>query len=451
MDDQPTPSTSRLKNPLVLMVIIGLLVRLVLMPLLTYDFDMYHWALIVSNINSGHGLYELDGYYYTPVWGYFMGAISFMQGVLTEGLLGIRSTDMLPIEELSHRFHIATITSISFNVIMKIPMVICDLAVGYLIYWLVKDRTGDKKKAVTGFGLWFFCPIVLYMSAVQGMFDTISALLLLLTTVAVYKNKYFVCGMMFATAVLLKFFPAFCIFVLLSYIIVKHRDDGLAKMKILETIAGAVLISVVLMLPLIINGQMADALTFITGRTGSVGMLFTAFNGAIAVAASLFFGYKMYKTPAENADRHMFIYIFFTITASTLISMTPQYVIVMLPFLILFTLSEDRGYLKCWVIIGVAAFFGAFLLNNYSLFCSLAVHTDLISPGWVIDGMHLLESDFFGGPLILSLTGMANSAQYIGLLLVFIFCFADSINKRFPWLGKIILRIKGTEAHVDET
>ena len=453
MSGRSTSVSSFLRKPLVLMVLVGLLIRLVLMPILTYDFDMYHWALIISNINSGHGLYELDGYYYTPVWGYFMGTISMFQGFLTDGLLGIRSTDMLPIEVMNHRFHIATITTISFNVLMKIPMIICDLAVGYLIYWLVKDRTGDKKKAATGFGLWFFCPIVIYMSAVQGMFDTISALLLLLTVITLYKDKCLVCGMMFAAAVLLKFFPLFCIFVLISYIIVKHRDDGLAKRKVLEAVIGAAVMSAVLMLPLIINGQVGDALTFITGRTGEGGwgVIFTLADSIIVVMASLLFGYLMYRKSAENADKYLFIYTLLAITASATISVTPQYVIVVIPFLILFILSEDRSYIRCWIVIGVAAFLGAFLLNNYSLFCSLAVHTDLVSPGWVIDGMHLLETEVFGVPLILGLTSIVNVFQFIGLLLVFAFYFADVINERFPRLGRIILRIKGTEVHTDET
>ena len=61
-----------LRHPVITILSVALLVRLVLMPLLTYDYDIYHWAVIIQNFQSGNGLYDVAGYYYTPTWGYIL-------------------------------------------------------------------------------------------------------------------------------------------------------------------------------------------------------------------------------------------------------------------------------------------------------------------------------------------------------------------------------------------
>jgi len=444
MGSRRESAISFVKRPLFLIVAIGLVIRLVLMPLLSYDYDIYHWALVISNINSGNGLYGLDGYYYTPVWGYLLGFISHAQEFLVNiGGMGIRFTDLLPIENLQFHYHIATITSIGFNITMKIPFILCDLAVGYLVHYIVKDRTGDSKKAVIGFGLWFLCPIVIYMSGVQAMFDTFSALLLLLTVISFYKDKYFFGGVFFSAAVLLKLFPGFCIVVLLTYIIVKNRENGLAKRRVIETIAGALIMFAVLMLPVILEGNMSEALSFVSSRVSDpFTMTFIAVNSILAVLAAFFFGYKMYRTDPKKADSAMLMYVMLTVAASLLMSVTPQYVIVVMPFLILQIFTSERSYLRCWALLGVSAFLGAFILNNFSLFGMLSEYTSFVSPGWVVSSMQFMETGV-GINLISLFTGIVNAIQYISILLIFAFYFTDQINERIPILGSILNRVKG--------
>jgi len=439
---------SIVKNPLVIIVAAALLIRLVLMPLFVYDFDIYHWALIISNINSGNNLYNLDGYYYTPVWGYILGFIQIIQQAVVDiGAYGLRFTSLLGIENLVYPYHVATIVSSGFMTVMKLPLILCDFVVGYLIYWLVKDRTGSKKKATYGLALWLFCPIIIYMSAVQSMFDTFSALLLLLTAIMFYKDKYFLGGMLFSTAVLLKFFPAFCLFVLLAYIIVKHKDDGLWKKKMFESLLGMAIMALVLMFPLILNGQVGDAFTFIFGRTGGANLISTlimVINVPIAIGCAILFGYLMYRTRAEDADRRMFMYILFTAAGAVLISPTPQYVIIVIPFLILHILAEDKAYLRLWVIIGFAAFLSAFFINNLSLLTTLAGYTDLVSPEWVVSGMQWLESmtPGWGWTAVFISTAIPQIIQYFGVLLLVAFGLIEWYNEKVPWLGNFIMIVK---------
>lgn len=438
------------KKLIVLFLVVGLLIRFVLMPFLTYDFDIYHWAVIIQNIDSGNNLYDLAGYYYTPVWGYIMGFISMFKDLfLNIGTMGMTFVDMLPIESLNYPYHVATITSIGFNIMMKFFLVIIDVIVGYMVYRFVMDRTGNERKAAVGFGLWFLCPIVLYMSSVQGMFDTISAMLLLLTVFMLYRDRCFFAGAFFATAVLLKFFPAFCLIVLVGYLYAKHRDDGQFMKKFLLAMAGALVMLVVLMLPQMIEGQLYDALSFIIGRASTADLwksLFTAGGIIIALAGMLGFGYLMFRTKKEDADDALMRYVLLSAVCAVLMSITPQYIIVFIPFFITYLLSVNGSRRLFWII-SVAAFAGAIVLNNFSLFCSLSEYTSLVSAEWVISSMQALEGTLFGFTYVDIINCIANLIQYIGTILMVVLYFADAVNIRWPKVGRVLYAIRGGERH----
>ncbi|WP_400205546.1 hypothetical protein [Methanomethylophilus alvi] len=79
--------------------------------------------MIIQNIDSGNGLYELFGYYYTPVWGYIMGFIDmFSNTFLSVSELGTHVSGLLTVEDLENMRHVATVTSPEFNALMKIPI-----------------------------------------------------------------------------------------------------------------------------------------------------------------------------------------------------------------------------------------------------------------------------------------------------------------------------------------
>jgi len=439
--------TLSLKKILILIVLIGLAVRLVLMPLLTYEYDIYHWGVIIGNINSGNNLYDLTGYFYTPTWGYMMGAISAFSDIfLNVDTLGMTFTDLLPIGDLEYRFHIATISTIPFNLMMKTPFVICDILVGYVLYKVIFKYTESKKKATYGFGLWFLCPIVIYMSSVQVMFDTISALLFLLTVVMIYKDKCFLAGALFSTVILLKFFPAFCIIVLIGYIWVKHKDDGLAKRKFIEAALGAGIMTLVLFLPQILNGQMEDTLSFIVGRvsgdTNISGTIFTMAGIATAVFGTFYFGYRMFKEKKENADKALFKYVLLALVCSMFMSFGPQYVIVMIPFLIIHIFTSDISYRKCWIIVSVSTFAVALTYNNFSLLCSIAEYTSLVDPEWILSAMPVLEGMLFNMTYMEIIVFIFSMIECGGLIMILMFHFSDRINGKWPEVGSIIIKIK---------
>ncbi len=436
-----------LKHPVLAVVIIAVAIRLVLSPFLTYDFDIYHWGVIIENFQSGNGLYEIAGYYYTPVWGYFLGFVSMIQDMLmTMDVFGVRFTNMFPIEMLVCVFHTATSTTIGFNISMKVPLIICDVLVAMILYWLIMERTGDKKKGVAAIALWLLCPIVIYMSAIQNQFDTISALLTLLTIVLVYKDRCFLGGMLFSLAVLLKFFPAVCIIVLIGYVYAKHREDGRWKMKITEAVLGAGMMSAVLLMPQILDGTVMDTLSFITGRVGEAGNIISAMSGYASMVAMalgmLYFGYRMIKT-RENIDDAFFKNMMFALSCAVVFSFTPQYIIVALPLIITYLVCYDGRMRLCWILISFGSLIAAISINNFSLLVSASEFMGLVSPEWIIHMMQAMESFSFANfTLVAYINAIGNIIEFLGILLIFVIYFENRIGNRISKLGLFVSNIK---------
>lgn len=332
------------KGAALIILLIGLAVRLILMPLFTYPFDIEHWAVIFQNTESGNGLFGLTGYFYTPVWGYLLGfedliyqTFSFIDSY------GRRFTDLLPIEHLGDRFYTATTTSPEFNIAMKIPLILCDIAVGYLIYDLVFKKTNDTKKSTMAFGFWFLCPIVIYESAVQAMFDCYSALFMLLTILLLLEDRHFFAGCTFTLAALIKFFPFFCISILVAYIFKKHGiQKGLRY--VLLSAAGAIIAAIIIFLPTVLDGTFENAFSFVFDRAGSMDLISTintyVYVGA-TVAELIVFPILMIKTKTEDTDKHLILFSLISLITISTMSLGPQYCIVYIPLLSIYLADLD--------------------------------------------------------------------------------------------------------------
>lgn len=427
-------------------LVAGILIRCFCIPF-TYDYDTYHWAVIIQNIDSGNGLYELFGYYYTPVWGYIMGFIDmFSNTFLSVSELGTHVSGLLTVEDLENMRHVATVTSPEFNALMKIPIILCDLFVGYILYRFVGDWTGDRRKGGLAFALWFLCPIVVYMSSVQGMFDSFSALLILLSILLVLKGHYFSGGFMLALSTLLKLFPGSVVFVFIGLVLARHRCDGLAKRNLALAVTGALLCFFIILLPNIIEGNVADSITFISDRAGgftlNLDTIFSMGGILIALPFMIFMGHMMYRTK-EDIDRKFLIYTLLVLTISMFMNIGPQYVIVLLPFLVILICSYDRSYVVCWALIGFGAFLSAFVLNNYSLLMSSSVYLGWPPYDVILSGFDWTEAYLFGTN---SFRSIMNSVGYAfmgaGLILIFVFHYEDVLVRKCPKAEKYIEKIR---------
>ncbi len=256
-----------MKHPLAVLLIVGLAVRLVLMPFLSFNIDLTYWMKTVNLIDGGMDLYSIDGYYYSPIWGYVLGAVDMLAHLLGMTDYGTLVPEMYPY--MGRDYSISPyVTSISFNVLIKIPVVLTDIAVGWLLYSFVLKVTGDRGKAFLACILWILCPLTIVESSMHAMFDNMSAMFTLMAFIAVYQRKYIIGGAVYGLAILTKFFPLFFIFLMVAMVV---RNEGFrmkAVADIAKAIAAALVAFLIVELPAIINGQFWRSLNFITERVG---------------------------------------------------------------------------------------------------------------------------------------------------------------------------------------
>ena len=430
------------KHPLLVIIIIGLAARLLLMPLLQVGFDSDYWATIIRNMQSGAGLYELEGYYYTPVWGYVLGGLAPLQEMFSGiDVMGEKIVEALGVESFLDRQYASMLTTPAFNFMAKIPMLICDILVGYLIYWIIKDKTGNVKKATWGFALWFLCPMIITITSVSSMFDNFSVLFTLLCIIAIRKDQMFLGGALFTVAVLTKFFPAYLIFILIAYIWSRHRDDGKALKYTLFAAVGAIAMFLILMWPQILDGTFMESFSFITNRAGggggevsilgtiiSMGAVFTYF---VAILVSMVLAVVLYKSREKDKDKLLFGFSMAVIAIVFLYPPAPQYLVLLMAFLICYMALYDRKYKGSWWLLSIGATLFVIGGGNAVLLLSTAAFTDLLSMESLMSAITMFQDPLlFGVSSMELICGIAGVIQYIGILSIIWRFFKDKMGPK---------------------
>ena len=428
-------------------LILGLAIRLVFVPVFTYPFDIEHWGVILQNTESGNGLFGLTGYFYTPAWGYILGFEDLIINLLPGMTYGERFTDLLEIEGMVFPYQTATTTTPVFNFAMKLPLILVDVLVGYLIYRLVMSECGDERKAAIGFGLWFLCPIVIYMSSVQAQFDCISALLTLLCVLLVKRNLFFLAGVIFTIAALIKFFPAFCIFLLCVYV-VKATPGRLSWKNLFLSVSGAVLTALVIFLPQILDGTVMNAFSFVFGRTSEYDlMLMLRTYPFIAVTLVMLVVLAIFAWRMDDARRKQdfLVLILAMLSICTIFSPGPQYWIVYLPLLSYYIACRDRNraLLICLIAMAILTTTAAFFNNSFSLLTTASEYLHLCGPQTVISWMHALDTPVFGIPLTQLVVLIVEFIQLIIMILIALFLLSDlGLFDRYNKLNEFITELR---------
>lgn len=441
-----TPGGPRFGGILIVSLAIGLIIRFALLPL-TYEYDMYHWAVVLQNINSGNGLYSLDGYFYTPVWGYILGAMDAVwNSLLSVDVFGMKITELLGVQTMEHMNHTATVTTPEFNAFVKLMLIAVDVVVGFAIRSFVRSLTNDARKADIGFALWFLCPIAIYMSAVQGMFDNISGLLTLLSIILVLRRRYFSGGFILMTAILLKLYPGFALAVMIALIIVRRDSVRDCLLNTIRLFAGGLCAFAILMAPTVMDGTFAKAFTFITDRavnTNQFDQMFGILGIALGVAVMLYFTLRMLRTSREEADGRFLGFAMMALIGGVICNLGPQYPLVVIPALCTYIVAVDRTYMTCLLLIGTGCALEALVLNNYSLLMSMASYGGWAGFDTILSGLDWTEAYVIGTSSFRSLMNTVFSMVALaGLLLAIMFCIQGWISARSARIGRLLNRIR---------
>lgn len=435
-----------LRHPMTLVMVIGLVIRFVLMPTLTYAYDISFWATSLQNIMGGDGLYDLPGYYYSPVWGYIIGAAgaagNMLFGVDT---FGVFFDELLPgLQDFMDSYtSTSMITTIEFNVLMKVPLIIADVIVAFLLYYLIMEKTEDTKKAAFGSALWFLCPIVIYSSSVHATFDVFSVLFMVLAVLLLRKEQYLWAGAMLAAAVFTKLFPAFLLFVFVGYIAARYKGDrNLIIRNVLLGVMGVLCMMVILYIPMILEGTFIDSFWFLIGRLDSAGsavgietsgdlissygMLIVTLVQPLIMIAVVYLSYRLYtKGDPELDDR-----LLWTVMMTTVLSMawvpSPQYLLIIVPFLAYHIAVRNRRYIVPWAVMSVAATLFAISTSNFSVFLSLGAFTDIMDLNTIVSLMEWMQYTTVLGMSVQNLMfTVMGVAEGIGIWLILLYVYLD--------------------------
>ena len=418
-------------------IIVGTIIRLLMIPT-TLVYDSNYWAIVIRNVETGSGLYDLEGYYYTPVWGYVLGLIStFQSAFLNLGEMGIRVVDALPVET-PDMFLTATVTSVSFLYSVKIPLLIVDLILSCLIYTLVKEITDDEKKATIAFGLTFICPSIMAATMGIGMPDGISAMFLVLTILLIRHDQSLFAGMCYAVSVLNKFFPAFLFFIILAYMVSKYKDDKrMMRNQLIMAILGGTLMSVIIFLPQLLQGDLASCFQFLTDRSGTAAgeSFLESLTGygrlilySLVIIASLWMSYDLIKKRSDDQFYKFMVYCLTTISLCFVYPPTTQYLVLMTPLVAYFVVVESPKYIKCWLLLSIGGLLMTYASTGTTLL-PLAEYTDMFRVSDVVNFFNLTMTQIGPVNIFMIIYFITAVIQYSGIILTLWFIYKDYFKK----------------------
>ena len=396
---------------MIITIILGIAIRLIIGVVLKFNEDAYSWAVIISNIEAGSGLYDVSGYNYPPVWGYILAFFSQIMTGLGVADMGVMNPELLHIEP----DRIAYVTTFEFNFALTVMLTIADLMTAYVAYYVAKDLTNDEIKAKITFALFFLAFHVIIICTSSAMFDSISALLTMLCVLMLVKGKDILAGGLLATAVFLKLFPGFIIFILIAYLIVNDRDQW--KKRLFMAASGAIAVSAVIMVPHILEGHLVDSLSFIFARvtsdTGIGGWIISHTSTlmyVIILVLEVLLAIHYYKKKPEGNEQ-FFLYVFIAVIIVLLYPGTPQYVILMTPFLAIAASVYNQKFRK--PLFAMMVFTSMFALSSLDVqFLTVQTYTELMSMElW--DSIHELFHDNY---LYVLIGGIGGVGQYICIL-----------------------------------
>ncbi len=173
-------SASAVGSGIAILLLVGLLLRLVLayvlLPSSGFESDIATfsaWAAQLAQTGPG-SFYATAGFAdYPPGYMYVL----WLVGVLGHILAPLAGND----------------ANAAIAALIKIPPILCDIAIGYVLYRIVKSWRGDRpdanRLALIAAAVYLFNPVTWYDSAIWGQTDAVGTLVVLLTVWALIRGN----------------------------------------------------------------------------------------------------------------------------------------------------------------------------------------------------------------------------------------------------------------------
>lgn len=169
------------KHFLIILISLGLLTRLMLIPLPGFKIDIgdwFAWSIRLSHFNFAQ-FYSKDVFTdYTPGYLYVLSLLGFLKTLLL-------------------------IPDNIFYLLLKTPAIIADLIIGIIIYKEVQKYV-SRKIALLTLSATIFNPVFIFNSSIWGQIDSILTVFMLVAVIALKKNKLILSSIFFGLALLVK-------------------------------------------------------------------------------------------------------------------------------------------------------------------------------------------------------------------------------------------------------
>jgi hypothetical protein len=200
----------------------------VLAPFTAHPFDVYAWYTYCAGVLQRgvdvHGILVS----FSPLWFLTLVPIAYSYGFLSP-ILGSRAVS---VSELPYQFNpqygVGFVPGPLFSFLVKIPMLMADVATTLILYKMVTQFLG-KEKARKAALLFYLSPICIWISAAWGQNDAIPALFTILSMYLLLNEKIVLSGFSLLAATLFKVYPAVFLVPVSVYLLKKGCKEGLLK------------------------------------------------------------------------------------------------------------------------------------------------------------------------------------------------------------------------------
>jgi Gpi18-like mannosyltransferase len=191
-------------------LLLGLFVRLLLAPFFAHPFDMYGWYETGEKFLSGAWPTEVFLVPYRYSYFLFVFPATFVFNELTS----VVGNSTIPITSINSSLNPGNIWGITlvpgmlYDVLVKLTLIASDVVVAVLLYKLSLMQFSDERLATKISAMWFLNPLVIWVSAGWGMFDTLPVLFSVLSLYLMLRKKFLTSGISLAASILMKYYAA---------------------------------------------------------------------------------------------------------------------------------------------------------------------------------------------------------------------------------------------------
>jgi Gpi18-like mannosyltransferase len=392
---------SRMNGTLLKIAIIGIVIRLALIPF-AFSFDASFWIITGAGFESNRTLYESGNFYYLPPFGYILAVLTAIWSLLPfeSGTLALELVSGSNFSSVPYTM----VTSLSFNLFYSIPLTIFDLISSWLVYSIVLEKTDSRRKANLGFALFFLSPLIIWSSSIAYMFDSLSAMFMLITIYALMKDQYGLAGASLALATLTKVFPILISFAVLLYVISKNETIRSTLRNLAVFLSGFVASAIFIMLPVFLKGEMGRSLIFLSSRaeesaqaTGGLNLidliLYPMPDKIFVVMPFLLFmivlsTFLIFLSKGDN-DKKLVMASLMSVTMFFLFPPISTYPVIAIPLLALAAVYYgEKLWLIPWVLFSVLMPIHAIAIFGNTILYPLAAGTGLFDLQTMVNGYY---------------------------------------------------------------